>query len=286
MASVSLWQMKVYCQQLITKGNRMNRAQIESYLSTPSAFQIEVFDEIDSTNSYLSRECKKHSLPAWRVAVAERQTAGRGRYQRRWESPAGCALLFSVLLRPELEIRYLNLVNLFSAYCLAVYLEKISRERHQFPLTVDLKWPNDLWVGDQKLCGILLEAGFSGSELQHLILGIGLNVNQQAEDFSPELRGQAVSLHQLSGRRWDRAQLLGGFLDYFCQQYNHFFPHNYQPVVAMYEKKVLFRNRPVTVRLQEQTLQGIFSGLTPEGYLILRENGRERQITAGDVLGY
>lgn len=264
----------------------MDNAQIESHLSNPSAFQIQVLDEIDSTNSYLSRECKQQQLPEWRVVTAERQTAGRGRYQRRWESPSGRALLFSLLLRPEIEVRYLNLINLFSAYCLAVYLEKISRERYRFPLTVDLKWPNDLWVGGQKLCGILLEAGFSGSRLQYVILGIGLNVNQLADDFSPELQGHAVSLHQLSGRSWDRAQLLGGFLDYYYQQYAHFFPQNYQPIVAMYEKKVLFRNQPVTIRIQEQSLQGIFSGLTPEGYLILRENGRERQITAGDVLGY
>lgn len=264
----------------------MDSAQIESHLSTPAAFQIEVLDEIDSTNSYLSRECKQQHLPEWRVVAAERQTAGRGRYQRQWESPSGRALLFSLLLRPKIEVRYLNLINLFSAYCLASYLEKISRERYQFPLSVDLKWPNDLWVGGKKLCGMLLEAGFSGSQLQHVILGIGLNVNQQAEDFSPELRGDAVSLRQLGGRSWDRAQLLGGFLDYFYQQYTHFFPHNYEPIVAMYEKKVLFRNQPVTIRLQEQSLHGIFSGLTPEGYLILRENGRERQVTAGDVLGH
>lgn len=264
----------------------MDSAQIESYLSTPSVFQLEVFDEIDSTNSYLSRECKQRLLPEWLVVAAEHQSAGRGRYQRRWESPAGCALLFSLLLRPKIEVRFLNLINLFSAYCLAAYLEKISRERDQFPLTVGLKWPNDLWVDGRKLCGILLEAGFSGHELQHVILGIGLNVNQVEEDFPPQLREHAVSLHQLSGRSWDRAQLLGGFLDYYYQQYAHFFPYNYQPIVAMYEKKVLFRNQPVAIRIQEQTVRGIFSGLTPEGYLILRENGRERQITAGDVLGY
>jgi len=219
------------------------------------------------------------------VAVAERQTAGKGRYRRRWESPAGKSLLFSLLLRPPLETRFLNLINLFTALTLAQYLETRAREHSAAALEISLKWPNDLFIRGKKLCGILLEASFTAERLDYLVIGIGLNVNQSPGDFSEEIRPAATSLKLASGREWEREFLLAGFLEKFYEDYRRFFPGNFAPLVQLYKEKVLYLGKPISVDAGGRKIEGIFRDLTPEGYLVLERNGRETLVSAGDIFG-
>ncbi|RMH98757.1 MAG: biotin--[acetyl-CoA-carboxylase] ligase [Calditrichaeota bacterium] len=260
----------------------MDLTTIREALEEPHRFDIHVFDRLDSTNRYLY-ELGRRGAPQWTVAVAEQQTAGRGRYQRRWASPPGVGLWFSLLLRPSLPIQEINLVNLFTAISLADFLSRTCQTTPWAPLDIRLKWPNDLIVQNRKLSGILLEGSFAGDRPEYLVVGIGLNVNHQEEDFPPELRERAVSLRMITGREWNREQLLAGFLEHYYETYHYYFPGRRQEVVEAYEKRLAFRNQPITVEDARGRFSGVFRRLTAEGYLVVETEGKERIITTGDV---
>ncbi len=131
--------------------------------------QIRWFDEIDSTNTYL-REQARQGAPDGLVAVADHQTAGRGRLDRRWESPPGANLLASVLLRPGCDPDDLHLCTGAVALAAADACAEVAG------VEPALKWPNDLLVGGAKLAGVLAEAEFAGGALAAVVVGIGLNV--------------------------------------------------------------------------------------------------------------
>ncbi|NIV73030.1 MAG: biotin--[acetyl-CoA-carboxylase] ligase [Calditrichae bacterium] len=223
--------------------------------------------------------------PEWTVVAADQQTAGKGRFQRQWDSPANQGLWFSVLLRPQISLNHLNLVNLFAAYSLADYLERHVKTVIENPIQINLKWPNDLWVDGKKICGILLESSFSDRQLSYLVVGIGLNVNQNRSGFAPEIREIATSLKMITEAHWNREQLLAGFLNHYYEQYTYFFPDNFQSLIDLYLSKSLFKGEKITIHTGDEKLSGIFTGLTEEGYLILSRNGEEKIITAGDVFG-
>jgi BirA family biotin operon repressor/biotin-[acetyl-CoA-carboxylase] ligase len=263
----------------------MNSAGVIQKFEYAARFNIEAFHSIPSTNPYLF-DLGKKGAPEWTVIAADRQTAGKGRYQRRWESPAGKSLLFSMLLRPQIDTRFLNLINLLVALTLSEYLEKQAGEFDKSDFDVSLKWPNDLWVKKKKLCGVLLEANFTMEKLNFIVIGIGLNVNQESNDFSPEIRNNATSLFLETGREWDRESLLAGYLDYFYEHYCRYFPHDFREIVDQYQQKVIFKGEWITVGAGDTKVSGFFKGMTPEGYLILDQKGQEKIITTGDVFAF
>lgn len=262
----------------------MNKANIEERLANRNLFHVQIYSEVDSTNETLAK-LARHGAPEWTVVLAERQLRGKGRYHRRWHSPPNCGIWMSVLLRPTFDVKYLNLINLLAAWTLSHYLEMETRSTGSPTSRIDLKWPNDLLVAGKKLSGILLESSFTGSQSQHVILGIGVNINQTADDFPAELRGTATSLHMLTGVEWQRESLVSGFLELFYENYQYFLPNHCDEIINRYQQKVLSLGRRITVQMQHKKVSGIFSGLTPEGYLVLNCGGINEIISTGEIFG-
>lgn len=127
-------------------------------------------DEVDSTNAYLSREGSSIDAPA--MVIARKQTAGRGQRGNSWESAPGENLTFSVLIRPA-GVRANEQFAISEATALAV---ADFLERHE--IAAKVKWPNDIYVGDKKICGILIRHSLTGAEISWSILGVGVNINQ------------------------------------------------------------------------------------------------------------
>jgi BirA family biotin operon repressor/biotin-[acetyl-CoA-carboxylase] ligase len=123
-------------------------------------------------------------------------------------------------------------------------------------------------------------------KLNFIVIGIGLNVNQESNDFSPEIRNNATSLFLETGREWDRESLLAGYLDYFYEHYCRYFPHDFREIVDQYQQKVIFKGEWITVGAGDTKVSGFFKGMTPEGYLILDQKGQEKIITTGDVFAF
>ncbi|QTA37672.1 biotin--[acetyl-CoA-carboxylase] ligase [Thermosipho ferrireducens] len=159
--------------------------------------KILIFNKIDSTNEYLKENYKK--LPNGTVVVATTQTNGKGRYGKNWASPEG-GLWFSILLKPRkpqpgdfyTKISSLALINILKKY----------------GINARIKWPNDIYVNKKKLCGILTEAVYKG-ELEAVIIGIGLNVNNEIPEH---LKNTAISIKQLIERRINPLRFLNNFL--------------------------------------------------------------------------
>jgi BirA family transcriptional regulator, biotin operon repressor / biotin---[acetyl-CoA-carboxylase] ligase len=260
----------------------MDESLIRSGLRSPDHFQLHVFEEIDSTNSYLL-ELGKRNLPEWTMAVSEMQTRGRGRLDRSWESPSGVGLWFSILLRPNIRPEDCHLVNLLGAVSLADYLERYISNIIGKELNIGLKWPNDLFSNGRKLSGILLQSNISSERTNLLVLGIGLNVNQTKLDFPHAIREKAISLRMLTNREWNREELLAGFLEYYYENYYRYLPKKREEIIELYMKKLLYVDQKISINLSGETVTGVIRGLTAQGYLIIQNGGGERIITTGEI---
>ncbi|WP_158751566.1 biotin--[acetyl-CoA-carboxylase] ligase [Acidobacterium sp. S8] len=166
---------------------------------TPFAGKLQFFPSIHSTNTHAMQQAEAGAQHG-SVYFADEQTAGRGRGAHAWSSPPGSGLYVSVLLRPRMapaDVLWLSL---------ATGLAVRNAVMQTTTLSCDLRWPNDLLFGPRKFCGILTELNAEVTRVRHLVIGIGINVHQQ--QFPPELRNIATSLHVETGRTWPRQELL------------------------------------------------------------------------------
>ncbi|MEZ0370023.1 MAG: biotin--[acetyl-CoA-carboxylase] ligase [Candidatus Sericytochromatia bacterium] len=170
-------------------------------MKQPIAWQIQAFEQLDSTQSWLCRQAEQ--LPSGTCILASCQSAGLGREARSWESAPG-GLYASFLLKPERI-----LAELPWALCWAV-LEALEQTSG---LELTLKAPNDLLVDGRKLAGMLIDSRILQARPLYYVCGLGINLNQR--DFGPELAQRAVSLYQLSGRESDPAQVIEQVLGRF-----------------------------------------------------------------------
>ena len=205
------------------------------------------FASLDSTNRYLLDEARA-GAPEGVVAVADHQTAGRGRLGRTWEAPPGAALLCSVLLRPALAVERLHLAVAVVALAARDALGGLP----------SLKWPNDLLLGEQKLAGVLAEA-----DLPAVVVGIGINVT-----WAPP---GAVCL----GPDASRDSVLEGLLSSLDALYG-----KWALVAERYQAECSTVGRRVRVELPNETFEGVASEVTADGHLVV--DGRV--VTAGDVV--
>ncbi|MFZ0915493.1 MAG: biotin--[acetyl-CoA-carboxylase] ligase [Candidatus Udaeobacter sp.] len=191
--------------------------------------QIIVLEQTSSTNDAILRvalhqgtavSSPPHLTDEGLVLFAEHQTAGRGQRGNRWESPAGKGLWFSILLRPEIQIKDSGRLTIWA-------IETISDViRAEFSLEPAIKLPNDVQVSRRKVAGVLVEMRAQEKAPYLAVVGIGINVNQSLEDFPPELQSRAISLAMALHRPVDRRQLAVAALRYLDRTYRERFTAN------------------------------------------------------------
>ena len=261
----------------------MDESLIKSGLNNPDFFRFHLFDSIDSTNNFLL-DLGKQDQPGWSVVAADVQTAGKGRLNRHWESPRDKGLLFSILLRPQVEPSFSNLINLLSAACLADFLEEEIISQTNQKIKVDLKWPNDLLIKGKKVAGILLQSNLIAGELQFVVVGIGLNVNHDIADFSGDIKKTATSFKIETHLFWIREKILAGFLNQFYASYEKYFPTGGEEILKLYLNKVIHLGEKVKVNQVGNEISGVFNGLSPEGYMLLKQNDEIKIISNGEIV--
>jgi BirA family biotin operon repressor/biotin-[acetyl-CoA-carboxylase] ligase len=176
---------------------------------TAFAHNLQHFPSVESTN-VLALEAAQSGAAHGSVWVADEQTAGRGRSDHRWHSPAGDGLYVSVLLRPQMALVDALWLSLATALAVQAAIANVTR------LAPDIRWPNDLLIGGRKCSGILVETSAVASQpdspamLRYAVVGVGINVNQQ--NFPAELRALATSLLRESGKKWEHEPILIEFL--------------------------------------------------------------------------
>lgn len=231
--------------------------------------QILRFDELDSTNAYAKRNCSL--LADKTVIIAHQQTAGRGRLDRKWVSQEG-GLYFSLVLKPQTTGFLPNLTQLM-ALCVCQVLRSLGAE-------AVLKWPNDVLVNGQKICGILSEAIFTQAGFEGVILGVGLNVAQT--DLSQA--GQpAVSLHML-GISVTRDFLFSAITTCFFDKYNAVLQNGFEIIRADYLALFPYLGQTVTIKNGAQNTVGVAEKISPEGHLVLQTPEGFIEISIGDMM--
>jgi len=238
---------------------------------------IRVFEQTTSTNDViekLARDGVKEGV----VVFAESQTKGRGRLGRKWISPERKGLWFSVLLRPDMRPQEATQLTVASATALrrAIQMET--------GLQPEIKWPNDILIGGKKIAGILTELSAELDRVRHVILGIGVDVNLGAGEFSPELRKLATSIKIESGREASRAALALAILRELDRDYARICGGGFAEVADEWEAHCKTIGREVTIQIGERKIRGRVESLDDAGALLLRtEHGHLEHIIGGDV---
>ena len=241
---------------------------------------LEIFDEIDSTNSYLMQQ--PGPRPGFmRTAATLNQTAGRGRYGKNWHSPPGTGLGVSIAYtfarKPE---------NL-SALTLAVGLGAIEALRVCDVPDVMLKWPNDLVLGDGKLGGILTEAQSQGQEVVSIVTGVGLNINVGAtfdDELGPDRVLAAVDLKSRCAELPTRERLTAQLMNEIYATFAEYEACGFASFYRRWPARDWLRGKQVTVETQRQKVSGVAAGIAEDGALLIETAGEMHRVTSGSVV--
>ena len=234
------------------------------------------FFKTDSTNR-VAFELGHAGEPEGAIVLAEEQSAGRGRAGRTWHSERAAGIYVTLLLRPKLAPVQAPLLTMMAGLSAHAAVEAVTG------LPADLKWPNDLMIRGKKAGGILTEMHAEPGMVRFVVVGIGLNVNQ--ERFPGELAGLATSLRQETGKTQSRMELLVRLLREFESDYNRFLREGIAGVIQRFAVVSSYAHgKKVRVTSGTESYVGTTAGLGPEGLLqVEREDGRVVTVIAGDV---
>lgn len=232
---------------------------------------------VDSTNR-VAKALAYHGAADGTIVVAEEQTGGKGRLERKYFSPRGKGIWFSVILRPNFLPKDASKVTLMAAVAVA---EAMTR----FNLKPEIKWPNDILFDGRKLVGILTEMTGEMGKIYYIVVGIGINVNICREDFPEELRDIAAGLCEMTGDELSRVQILRAVLEEFDKIYREVKANGFGEVFR------LWRNHNVTlgknIRVISTTDGSSFTGkavdLNEDGALVVETPEGRQAVYAGDV---
>lgn len=211
------------------------------------------------------------------VVSAETQTHGRGRQGRRWTTSEGKALAFSLLLRPHLRADELPEITLAAAVAVAKTLE-------DFRFRPKIKWPNDVLLEGKKVCGILTEMAPKKDKMTGVVLGIGINLNQNPADFPGEIRTSATSLYRHSGRKVHRGRFFQELLLRLEESYQWVVERRYSKVLAEWRRRSATLGRQAKITQGHHVFYGQVLDLDEKGALLVRNDlGMVERVTSGDV---
>lgn len=234
-------------------------------------------DSVPSTND-LARELAQKGAGEGCLVVAEEQTGGKGRLGRGWNSPKYKGICFSLLLCPPVNPSEASQVTMLAAVSLG---RAINSETG---VPVGIKWPNDLLVNGKKICGILTELSAEMDRINHLVVGMGINVNQDVEDFPGELRNTATSLRIEKGGAVSRIRLLQACLGEFERWYRVWLEQGFAPVLAEWKEMSVSLNCPVRIHTLNKSWEGWAEDVDGDGALLLRlPDGSLQRLISGEV---
>lgn len=238
---------------------------------------ILVFQETESTNAVAERMALNGAREGL-VVFAESQTKGRGRMGRKWISPKGKGLWFSVMLRPQFPPTAVTRLTILTAVAVAEAI------RGTTGLDARIKWPNDILVNGRKVAGILTEMLSEADIIRHAIIGIGVDVRCAPQDFPPEVRAVAASLEHEANAKLSRPELAARVLSlmdlYYAKAHGHF-----DEIVDVWAHLSTSLGKRVHVTLGARRIEGTVQALDGDGALLVRcDNGSIEKIVGGDLV--
>lgn len=263
--------------RLMAAPDLMTQAEIKSLLHTDwVAKEVLYFDTIDSTNTK-AQELAEKGYPSGTLVVADKQESGKGRRGRSWVSPSGTGIFMTLMIKPDINPNKASMLTLVAALAVAKAITSVTDEEAM------IKWPNDIVVNGKKVCGILTEMNAQFDYINHIVVGIGINVHN--ESFPEEISQMASSLMiEAGGKRFHRAQIIAETMSYFEQYYDTFLKtQDLSALVREYDKLLVNRNKSVRVLDPKEPFDGKAMGITPKGELIVDTWESRKLVSSGEV---
>jgi BirA family biotin operon repressor/biotin-[acetyl-CoA-carboxylase] ligase len=239
--------------------------------------EIHYFDVVDSTNT-LACKLALEGAAEGECVLADAQTKGRGRLDRTWHSPSGRNIYMSLILRPPVEpaaapqitlMAGVAVAELFSGYCGGA---------------VAIKWPNDVLLAGKKACGILTEMKAVAGRVDFVILGMGLNINMNPQDFDPVLRDSATSLSIQTGRGHDRIEMISGLFASIAKWYKIYLDKGFSGLRKTWLAYAGMVGRRIRVVYKDEVQVGSVAGIDDDGTILLQDDrGAIHRVIAGDI---
>ncbi len=241
--------------------------------------KIYYFDTIDSTQSFALRLASK-PYENGSIVIAEKQTRGRGRLNRKWVSPKG-GIWLSILLKPNFEVSRVSLFPMITSLALAKAIEKILKLRPR------LKWPNDVTLHSKKVAGILIDASIETNKIDYLIIGVGINFKIQPKMVSKLLRNSenfyGITSLVSKNRKADAIELLQEFLLELEQLYRKMLADDLKKIRNEWISKSSTIGKYVTLSTPSGLVKGKAISIDENGALLLSNKGKIRRLLVGDV---
>ena len=253
------------------------QALSDSLKDNPLVAGVHYFPAVGSTNS-LAFHLAVSGASHGEIVVADAQTKGRGRLNRVWQSPPGANLYVSAILRPRIEPAKAPQITLMAGVAAAELLSGYC------PEGVSIKWPNDVLVRGKKACGILTEMKASAGAVDFIILGIGLNVNMDREDFDASLHDTATSIQIETGTAQDRLDVIAKLFGFIEKRYRVFVQSGFAGLRNAWLGFADILGKPVRVVHHGESQDGVVEGIDDDGAILMRLNdGSVQRVIAGDV---
>lgn len=263
--------------RLIESPDVMSKAEIDSLVDTKWAGKnVIYYDETDSTNNR-AKEAGNNKEPHGTLFVADMQMAGKGRRGRVWKSPSGSSIYMTILLYPDIPPVKAPQLTLIMAIAVAEGIREVTG------LETKIKWPNDIVVNGKKICGILTEMSTEIDYINHVVIGIGINVNM--ESFPEDIAKTATSLRIEAGKEFRRFELIAAIIEHFEKAYEAVCEAgSLEPIMEDYNRLLVNCGRRVRVLEPEHEYDALALGIDKTGELQVEcEDGSRKSVFAGEV---
>lgn len=262
--------------RIIHQPNLLTENEIKAGLITKYIGQTIIYEKSISSTQELAHRYASEGAKEGTTVVADEQIGGKGRLGRAWFSPLGSGIWMSLILKPKIPPQQAPQLTLLTAVAVILGIKASTG------LSCDIKWPNDILLSNKKLVGILTEMQADPDQIKSVIIGIGINVNQ---DFFPEeIKNIATSLKIEKGEELNRASLLQSIFIQFEELYELFLKEGFFPIKQMWEAHAVTIGRRIIARTITNSLEGFAKGITDDGVLLLEDDfGTIHKIYSADI---
>jgi len=243
-----------------------------------------VLPEVDSTNRY-AHNLAKEGAPEGTIVIADYQAAGKGQQGNEWIASSGANILMSLILRPHLDASAVQTITLATANIIVNSLERFLILEKSESIDLNLKWPNDIMAGSRKMAGILIESTVRNKWIDFLIIGVGINVNQDINQLPAAIREHATSMSGETGKKYNRERLVAQLISDFEHNYIRFARTDYGTVIYEWKQRCRHFGKTFNIQTPLGNETGKILDINEKGMLVYEnESGTKKQLVSGRIL--
>lgn len=264
--------------RLVTSPNLVTAEEVSLYTGNGTFGKKITYKSSVKSTQEIAHSLAREGAAEGSIVLADEQTGGRGRLGRAWQSPAGTGVWMSLILKPNIPLQKAPQLTLLIAVAASKAIEKVTG------LEAAIKWPNDILINGKKTAGILTELQAEADSIHSVIVGIGMNVNQESKHFSDEIAQIATSLSIEGGQTYKRAEIIGVLLQEIEMLYHQYLEKGFGVIKLLWEARAFSLGKRITARSVSGSITGYAKGITEEGVLLLEDDmGQVHSIYSADI---